>query len=60
MKNSLNPSLIPQGDLVAGVPMRHSMTLGRQEGGNREQAAKARSVAVPLFAKEGGGGVRGL
>jgi hypothetical protein len=31
-----------------------------KEGGIRKQAAKTSSVAVPLFAKEGVGGVRGL
>jgi hypothetical protein len=62
MKNSLNPSLIPFGDLVAGVPMRHPMTLGRKEGRIRKREAKACRqclVVVPLFAKEGVGGVRG-
>jgi len=55
MKNSLNPSLIPFGDLVAGVPMRHSMTLGRQEGRIRKQGKKQ----IPLFAKEGLGELGG-
>jgi hypothetical protein len=31
-----------------------------KEGRNREQVAKTSSVAVPLFTKEGAGGVRGL
>jgi len=40
--------------------MRHSITLGRQEGRIRKRAAKATCVDAPLFTKEGVGGVRGL